>query len=232
MNTPIAQAVKTSIAMMEDLKLKLKCLYGQLHFYNECPYLNEDRRTIGWVMDKELQGRIKAEIMKNPWLKRQVDFNIKRARLRAQKQAFEQQREPQQGLITSYMAFALMSAFSIDKDSYELKNTWILDLGVNAHVCNNHTRFKFERMMKEDEKLMAGKMIYQIEAFGSVNITIQCPTGPKTLTLLNVVLAPGFFTNTTSLHHFMRKGVHWDTQGSHLHTNGRTFYSVQRVGSH
>jgi hypothetical protein len=34
-------------------------------------------------MNKELQERIEAEIMKNSWLKRQVDFNIKRARLRA-----------------------------------------------------------------------------------------------------------------------------------------------------
>jgi hypothetical protein len=106
------------------------------------------------------------------------------------------------------MAFASMSAFFINKDSYELKNTWILDSGANAHVYNNHTRFKFERIMKKDEKLVANKTIYQIEAFGSIDIIIQCPTGPKTLTLLNVALAPSFFTNTTSLHHFMRKGVH------------------------
>jgi hypothetical protein len=123
-------------------------------------------------MNKELQGRIEAEIMKNPRLKRQVDSNIKRARLRAQKQASEQQGEPQQGPTTPYMAFASMSAFLINKDSYELKNTWILDSGANAHVCNNHTRFKFERTTKEDEKLMAGKMVYQIEAFSSVDIII------------------------------------------------------------
>jgi hypothetical protein len=106
------------------------------------------------------------------------------------------------------LTFATLSAFSIDRDSYELKNTWILDSGANAYVYNNRTRFKFERTANKDDKLVAGKTIYQIEAFSSVDITIQSPTGLKMITLLNVALAPGFFTNTASLHCFTSKGVH------------------------
>jgi hypothetical protein len=183
-------------------------------------------------MDKELQGKIEAQVVKNPRLKRQIDSNVKRAKLRAQKQTSEQQGEPQQGPTTPYMAFASQSAFSVDRDSYELKNMWILDSGANAHVCNDHTRFKYKRTAREDENLVAGKTVYQIEAFGSVEITIQSPIGPKSVTLLDVALTPGFFTNTASLHRFTSKRVHWDTQGSRLHTNGKTFCSVQRVGSH
>jgi hypothetical protein len=74
--------------------------------------------------------------------------------------------------------------------------------------------------------------VYKIKAFGNVEITVQSPNKPILIILADVALVPGFFTNIASLNHFTSKGVHWDTQGSHLHKNGKTFYTIERVGGH
>jgi hypothetical protein len=125
-----------------------------------------------------------------------------------------------------------LSAFTVDRDSYELKDSWILDSGANSHVCNNSTRFNFDRKASKSDRLISGKTEYQIEAFGSVEITIQSLKGPKSIILANVALVPGFFTSIASLNRFTSKGVHFDTQRSHLHENSTTFCTVEHVGDH
>jgi transposase InsO family protein len=129
-------------------------------------------------------------------------------------------------------AFAAATYLAVEQNSFPLRNTWILDSGADSHVCNDRTRFTIERLANEDDVLIAGKTTYSIEAFGSVIITIRTPSGPKQITLLNVALAPGFFTNTASLDRFTAKGVHWDTQNQRLHHYSKTFCYVERVSKH
>ena len=62
------------------------------------------------------------------------------------------------------------------------------------------------------EQLITDKSVYSIETFGSVTMTIKSPNDPVQIQLLDIVLVSDFFTNTTSLHRFTIKGVHWDTQ--------------------
>ena len=81
-----------------------------------------------------------------------------------------------------------------DHNSDDIRDTWILDSGANLHVCDDRTRFKFERAATEDDSFSAGKTVYPIEAYGSVEITVRIPTGLGTVTLLDVALAPGFLT--------------------------------------
>jgi hypothetical protein len=68
--------------------------------------------------------------------------------------------------------FATLSAFTVDRDSYELKDSWILDSGANSHVYNNSTHFKFDQKASKSDRLILGKTEYQIKAFDSVEITI------------------------------------------------------------
>jgi hypothetical protein len=115
-------------------------------------------------------------------------------------------------------------AFAVKCFSYKLKNYWTLDSGTDIHVCNDRTRFKFERVATEQDVLIAGKTTYEIEAFSSVEITAKGSNGPVLIQLLNVALAPGFLTNLACLRRFTEKGVHWDTQRGRLHQNDQTFY--------
>ena len=92
-------------------------------FYKECVYLNEDRRILGWVANKELKSKVDKKNSKNAQLKRQIERNVNTAKLRAQK-ASEEQGQPQQSSDSPQTAFAMSSsAFPVDRDSYELKNT-------------------------------------------------------------------------------------------------------------
>jgi hypothetical protein len=91
---------------------------------------------------------------------------------------------------------------------YKLKNCWTLDSGTDIHVCNDRTRFQFQRMATEEDVPIAGKTAYAIEAFGSVEITANALNRPMTIKLLNVALAPGFLTNLVCLRRFTDKGVH------------------------
>lgn len=210
-----AQAAKSS-------KKRSNCVCGEDHSFAQCPYLIKQRRDQGWSPNAQIQKQIDEKLAKNPNLKRIIEEKQKKAEEQVNKQA-----EPQKAA-----AAATLTSFAVDLDSYELRNTWILDSGANSHVCNDPKRFKFERAASEEDVLKAGKTTYAIEAFGSVTITIRSPNGPRQIHLLDVALVPGFLTNTASLHRFTAKGVHWDTQKQRLHVNGETFCHIERVGSH
>ena len=64
------------------------------------------------------------------------------------------------------------------------------------------------RPAKKDDALHGSKEVYAIEAYGTVVISVDTPTGPSILTLLNVAFAPGFLTNLVCLRLFKKKGVH------------------------
>jgi len=128
--------------------------------------------------------------------------------------------------------FTEIISFAVDQQSYYLRDTWILDSGANCHVYNDPSRFKFERPASENDTLKAGKSVHPIKAFGSVNISVLTSTGSKQITLLNVALVPGFFTNMTSLHKFTSKGVYWDIENQRLHHQEETFCKIQKIGTH
>lgn len=209
----------------EKKKKSTKCVCGEEHLFKECPYLIESLRASSWTPDSEIQQKINEKLEKIPKLKAAAE--------KAQKQAKEQQKSKnkKEEKSTEKPATA-MGAFAVESFSYKLKNCWTLDSGTDTHVCNDRTRFKFERMATEEDVLIAGKTTYAIEAFGRVEITVKTPTGPALIELLNVALAPGFMTNLVCLRRFTDKGVHWDTQKERLHRNGRTFCYTQSVDDH
>jgi len=89
-----------------------------------------------------------------------------------------------------------------------IQNCWIFDTAANAHVCNDPTRLKLTRPADEDDYLMTGTTAYKIEAYGTVTISVETPTGKRTIDLLETVLVPGFLTNCVSGSRLNRKGVH------------------------
>lgn len=232
---------ETSIELLKAERTPPKCLCDELHFFSQCPYLIRQQRPKNWVANEQIQKQVEEKMAKSPRVRDVITTARKKANQqhsRAQnsrnktKQTSELQEDSSQQQKQTTTATTTLTSFAVDQSNYELRDTWILDSGANSHVCNDRTRFKFERVATEDDKLVAGKAVYSIEAFGSVEITVKTLTGSKTLTLLDVALAPGFFTNTASLHKFTRKGVHWDTEKQRLHANGETFCLVQRVGTH
>ena len=69
------------------------------------------------------------------------------------------------GAFTINLTFKATSA-----DDYKLVHSWTLDGGSDIHVCNNSRRSQWikTREATSDDKLFAGKSLYQIEAFGTM----------------------------------------------------------------
>lgn len=139
---------------------------------------------------------IEDKLSKNSSLKEKVS--------QAKQEAAQSKEKTQDTAPTVAGAFAINNSYS----SYKLQNSWILDSGTDIHVCNDSARFKFERAAQEDDWIVSGKTTYEIEAFGTVDITAKGPDGPIILRLLNVALAPGFMSNLVSLRRMTEKGVH------------------------
>ncbi len=68
--------------------------------------------------------------------------------------------------------FTDIISFTVDQNSYKLRDIWIFDLGANSHIYNNSLRFRFKRLAIKNNKLIADKLIYFIKMFESVNIFI------------------------------------------------------------
>jgi hypothetical protein len=110
------------------------------------------------------------------------------------------------GGVTLNASFA--GAFAGGQTPYKLINCWTLDSGTDIHVCNDPGRFQLDRVAGPADQLVAGKTVYEIEGYGTVNIVVRGPDGPVNIQLLNVALVPGFFTSLICLTKMMEKGVH------------------------
>lgn len=202
------------------------CLCGEDHRFSGCPYLIPQARTKGWTPDPQIDQTIKEKLAKNERLATAVD----KAREWVQKKQGTAKEKPAENSIRG--SFAVRAALAADSQPYKLKNCWTLDSGTDIHICNDRSRFKFEKSALKTDTLIAGKATYTIEAFGSVNITVNTPEGPSIVQLLNVALVPGFFTSLVCLRRFTEKGVHWDTQNERLHSNGEIFCYTKSVDDH
>jgi len=107
-----------------------------------------------------------------------------------------------------------------------LKNSFILDSGATAHVCNNQNRFTNLRKA-QGEQLIAGNTTIPIIGFGNIQITIQSPNGPRVITLKDTAYVPSFHTNVVALRRFNQKGVYWDQMNNTLIRDNQTFGYIE-----
>ena len=125
------------------------------------------------------------------------------------------------------MFIAVASYAASNSSDYNLRDSFILDSGATAHVCNSRKRFISFTPASEDDLLYAGNTIIPIEGFGSIDIIIQTPDGPKIIELQNMALISSFHTSVVSLKRIMAKGVYWDTEHNCLTRSGNTFCTVE-----
>ena len=110
---------------------------------------------------------------------------------------------------TSEKAGVFMTAVSYsDSTDYNLRDSFILDSGATVHVCNSRQHFATSTPASEDDLLYAGNTLVPIEGFGSVDITIQTPAGPRLIELQHTALISSFHTSVVSLKRLVAKGVY------------------------
>lgn len=124
------------------------------------------------------------------------------------------------GTVTTTSTNANLGLFlTFFSSSYPLKDSWILDNGLDTHVCNSSMQSWFiqTRLSEPHDNLTAGTQTIPIESFRTVNITIQTPTGFQQMTLLNVAYILDFMTNLVSENIPSSKGLYFDNSKMHFH---------------
>ena len=217
-----------------------KCICGRTHWYKDCYYLMEHKRPKTWKPNAEIMKKV-DEALKDPTFKSRVE-KAKQRDQRFQTSSTsaattsattttsptpELPSEPQvpRSFATTWHrptttdAF-IPSSYSVDKGiNHDILNCWILDSGSNIHVCNDPDRFKTTHTTTPDDYLVSGSTTYQIEAYGTVDITVDTPTGRReSITLQHVALIPGFFTNLISFSRAKDANIYWDTAKDTLYT--------------
>ena len=205
------------------------CVCGCFHFYRACCYLRPEIRPPGWKPIPKEQALVN-EAWKNPDKRKYLQEKVQKAReIDAMKKTPNPFRSTTTTVTTAAAAastitpestnasefpdtatFAACSFFSTD--SFSLRTSWILDGGSNAHICNKTMLHRFSKTRDgEGERMAAGREIFPIQCYGTVQITVASPTGPKTVTLTNVYYVPEFMTNVVAGHRLEEKGVHFDS---------------------
>lgn len=124
------------------------------------------------------------------------------------------------------------SSFTVQNN--DLFSSWILDSGSDIHVCNQSMAHRFQETSKAlpQETLKSGDQILSIQAWGTLDITVQTRTGPETLTLTRVAFVPSFMANLVSLDIAISKHFEWDTKNMQLLFYEEHFCFVERNNGH
>ena len=93
---------------------------------------------------------------------------------------------------------------------YELKDNFFLDSGAIIHVCNTLSRFTNFR--SGTGSVMTGDLIFEIEAWGIINIKVQTSIINKTIILKDVAYIPIFYINLISFKKALAMGFYWNTK--------------------
>ena len=207
-----------------------ECACGMAHWYSDCYYLNESLRPNGWKPNAKMVKKVE-EALKDSKVKANVDKARKR---RADKQTLkttaEPPTEPQDPKTFATVLHHSDPAAVVNINDYDIANSWILDSGSNIHVCNDPHRFKTTHPTTSDDYLVSGSTTYPITAYGTVDITVASPTGrTESVTLNQVALIPGFFTNLVSFSKAKAANIYWDTAKDTLYTdkNGKQDHFCQ-----
>jgi hypothetical protein len=124
--------------------------------------------------------------------------------------------------------------FSTGQTLFELQNTWILDPSADTHVYNNEEDFTFLYPAAEDDYLIAGGNFEKIQAYGTVTITVDTPTGSSKMKLSYIALVPTIFINIVALLRATDNDIHFDLGRNLLYrlVTGKTVCYVKRLGGY
>ena len=222
------------------------CICGFKHWYQDCYYLRPEIRLAGWKPNSQTQAKV-TEALKDDRKKAYIEGKITKAReFDARKASSNQQQNSSSSKIVAAASTFSESSESSAPDTatfamgtfyansnYSLRNSWILDNGSNDHVCNSTMKHRFTKTRKgTGELLAAGRDILEIECYGTIQITVDSPTGPKLITLTEVCYVPDLMTNAVSDYRLSLKGVFFDGWKKHLHVKGKTLYNLKHINGH
>jgi len=201
------------------------CLCGRKHPFRDCWYLVKSKRPSNWTPNQRIEREINEKINRSAKLKDTIDRILQEQGKLSNEVSKGAQNKQKNDLITFTTAFYTNTSSA---DASELRDSVLLDSGATIHVCNDKRRFLNLRQDQTGGKVRARDTFIPIEGYGTITITVQSPTGPKAIQLLDTAFVPSFHTTVASLDRFMLKDVHWDTKKGTLTRDGKPYCKVER----
>jgi hypothetical protein len=202
-----------------------KCLCGDQHKFQDCPYINPAQRQAGWHPDQQIVRRfdeLRTEQSGKASALKRVERQLKD---RAQG-GLQDDGKPQSSLSTSSYAVlqtAITKTGSISDSEPPLINRWILDPGSNAHVANSKSfNWTTTAQARRGECVYAGGQLLQIEEWGEVELCVETPSGRQPFKLTYVAYIPGFFTSVLGLSRCRSRDIHFDSGRNCLYQRDRS----------
>ena len=228
---------------------RIICLDGEEHTFENCPYVNPEKRATDWKPDPEVQKEF-DRIMRstdNPLNKRLRSVK-KRLGIRGDNQpksdystnTSKNGEQPERAnFVSEYEHCGMvipitMSNFSDDS----MRNDWILDTGSTVHITNNRARIR--NLGSEERWVLVGDT--KVKSIGPGEATLF-PTEPidnmvskKGIRLLEVWYVEGMHTNILSAGRLKEHGIVYNGMTDRLYSkrtntdlcnvksNGKLFY--------
>ncbi|KAI2478292.1 hypothetical protein Ptr902_10487 [Pyrenophora tritici-repentis] len=178
-----------------------RCLHGENHKFDNCPYVNQSVRTKGWKLDKAIQDKF-TELRDSPTSNSMA--NALRATERGLKKKTKPQAEVQSSSMISmddgqparnkpHVNAVLQTAAATGLSAPPLLTRWILDPGYPSTT------------------VYAGGALTQVEEWGETTIQVKTPTGEGQMKLTWVAYIPGFFTSVVGLSRSRSLGINFDS---------------------
>ena len=222
---------------------KPPCVCGDFHRYAKCPYLNESARQANWKPNPTVQQKVDNKLKNDSRLrttieraKRQSQAAVPRSSSSANQAGSSTQSastdQPPQGNNDqlSPTAFTTVASVSSVPFSHRPQNSFIYDGGATMHICHDRKRFRDYKPAPEGHAVAAGKSLCPIMGYGTVTITVQTPSGPRKIDLLDTALIPDFLINVVSGDKLDQREVFFDGESQHLKYHGNTFCQLQKIG--
>ena len=138
-----------------------------MHYWGQCPYIDETQRQKGFLSDPE-----KAKVSEFEAKDRTGLLN----KIRNKNKRYKRQRTQPPGSDSieidagddpvshqSHETYAVYSsAFNnpiTSGSSYPLLHSWVLDPGTDIHICNNPTEFTWKHPALPDDIVLAGAQL-------------------------------------------------------------------------
>ncbi len=145
------------------------------------------------------------------------------------------------GHVMTRAAYTASGGFIDDDDEgglFPLIDSVILDSGATVHIFNDRSRFISFREPASNDVCTAGTQTVPIRGWGSVMIQVtRRIDGPDSrarevkvpIRLDEVAYIPNFNVNAAALRRFIRKGIHWDTEGQQLKFRGKNWANAPDI---
>ena len=194
-----------------------RCLDGQNHKFENCPYVNQAVRTNGWKPIQAIQEKF-TELRDSPTTNqtanalRAVEKNLRKKQAEIQSTPMISMDDGQPAHDRPHVNAVLQTAAATGLSATPLLTRWILDLGSNCHVTNTRVAdWITTQKGGTSDVVYAGGVLAQVEEWGEMTIQVKTPTGEGKMKLTWVAYIPSFFTSVVGLSRSRSLGIHFDS---------------------